>query len=79
MNQQRKFMVLFQRHMIGSIIQLSVKNGGEKSVFLEMTFVPPHPFMCNMPKRHSIKAESITDVYAKVVNFFRSYGIEYRD
>jgi len=57
---------------------LSVKDGGKKPVFLEMTFVP-HPFMCNMPEKHSIKAESITDVYAEVVNFFSSYGIEFRN
>jgi len=58
---------------------LSVKDGGKKPVSLEMTFVPPHPFMCNMPEKLFIKAASITDVYVEVVNFFRSYGIEFRN
>jgi hypothetical protein len=56
-----------------------VKDGGKKPVSLEMTFVPPHPFICNMPEKHSIKAESITDAYVKVVNIFKSYGIEFRN
>ena len=55
---------------------LRVKDGGKKPVSLEMTFVPPHPFMCNMPEKHSVKAESITDAYVKVVKFFKSHGIE---
>jgi hypothetical protein len=58
---------------------LRVKDGGKKPVSLEMTFVPPHPFICNMPEKHSIKAESITDAYVKVVNIFKSYGIEFRN
>ncbi|MEA3416188.1 MAG: hypothetical protein U9R02_08555 [Thermodesulfobacteriota bacterium] len=58
---------------------LMVKDGGKKPVSLEMTFVPPHPFICNMPEKHSIKAESITNAYVKVVNFFKSYGIEFRN
>ena len=60
-------------------IILSVKNGGKKPVSLEMTFVPPHPFMCNMPEKQFIKAESITNAYAEVVNFFKSYGLEIRN
>ena len=39
---------------------LKVKDGGKKPVSLEMTFVPPHPFLFNMPEKHSIRAESIT-------------------
>ena len=58
---------------------LKVKDGGKKTVFLEMTFVPPHPFLFNMPEKHSIRAESITDAYAKVVKFFKKFGIEFRN
>ncbi len=58
---------------------LTVKDGGKKPVTLEMKFVPPHPFICNMPETHSIKAESITDAYAKVVKFFGKFGIEFRN
>ncbi len=58
--------------------ELTVKDGGKKPVSLEMKFVPPHPFICNMPETHSIKAESITDAYSKVVKFLGKYGIEFR-
>jgi len=58
---------------------LTVKDGGKKPVALEMTFVPPHPFICNMPDTHSIKAESITDAYVKVVRFLGKFGIEFRN
>ncbi len=57
---------------------LTVKDGGITPVSLKMTFVPPHPFVFEMPESHSIKAESITDAYAKVVKFFKKYGIEFR-
>lgn len=57
---------------------LAVKDGDKKPVSLKMTFVPPHPFICNMPESHSIKAESITDAYAKVVKFFKKFDIEFR-
>lgn len=31
-----------------------------------------------MPETHSIKAESITDAYAKVVKLLGKFGIEFR-
>lgn len=58
---------------------LTVKDGGKKPVSLKMKFVPPHPFICNMPDTHSIKAESITDAYVKVVKFLGKFGIEFRN
>ncbi len=57
---------------------LKIKDGGKTPVSLEMTFVPPHPFAFNMPEKHSIKAESITAVYAKVFKFFKNYGIVFK-
>ena len=57
---------------------LTVKDGGKYPVSLEMTFIPPHPFAFNMPEKHSIKAISITNAYAKVVKFFKQFGIEFR-
>ncbi len=55
------------------------KERRKKPVSLEITFVPPHPFMCNMPEKQFIKAESITNAYEEVVNFFKSYGLECRN
>lgn len=58
---------------------LKIFDGGKNPVSLEMTFVPPHPFPFNMPDSHSIRAESVTDAYAKVVKFFDPYGIKFRN
>lgn len=58
--------------------QLTVKDGGKTPVSLRMEFVPPHPFMVNMPLEHHLKAESISDAYGKVVRFLAKYGVEFR-
>jgi len=58
---------------------LRVKDGGKYPVTLEMTFIPPHPFLVNMPEKHSIKAVSITDAYVKVVKFFNKFGVQFRN
>jgi len=57
---------------------LKVKSGGKTPVLLDMVFVPPHPFSVNMPLEHSIKAESISNLYGKVVKFLAKYGAEFR-
>jgi hypothetical protein len=33
---------------------LQVLDSGASPVRLELSFVPPHPFCCNMPESHSI-------------------------
>ncbi|SLM30559.1 conserved hypothetical protein [Desulfamplus magnetovallimortis] len=55
--------------------KLEIKNGGKYPVSLEMSFVPPHPYAFNMPEKHSIKAQSITDAYSKVLKFFDKFGV----
>ena len=45
---------------------------------LEMKFIPPHPFSVNMPLEHSMKAESISGIYGKVVKLLTKYGVEFR-
>ncbi len=57
---------------------LTVKDGGKMPISLDMKFIPPHPFLVNMPLEHSLKAESISDLYWKVVKFFTKYGVEFR-
>ena len=57
---------------------LKVKNGGKLPVSLDMQFIPPHPFSVNMPLEHSIKDESISGLYWKVVKFLAKYGVEFR-
>jgi len=39
---------------------LRVKDGGKQPVFVDMQFIPHHPFLVNMPLEHSIKDESIS-------------------
>lgn len=57
---------------------LKVKDGGKMPVSIEMIFIPPHPFSVNMPLEHSIKAESISELYWKVVKFLEKFGVEFR-
>ncbi len=57
---------------------LKVKDGGKMPVSLYMKFIPPHPFSVNMPLEHSIKAESISDLYFKVIEFLANFGVEFR-
>ena len=38
---------------------LKVEKSGRVS--LELSFVPPHPFIVNMPENHRIEAQSITE------------------
>ena len=57
---------------------LKVKDGGKMPVSLEMKFIPPHPFLVNMPLEHSMKAESISSIYGKVAKFLSRYGVEFR-
>jgi len=57
---------------------LKIKNGGKLPVSLDMTFIPPHPFSVNMPLVHTIKADSISGLYFKVIRFLGKYGIEFR-
>ena len=53
---------------------LDVEESGRAS--LELSFVPPHPFIVNMPEHHLIEAQGITEVYARLVEFLDEYGID---
>jgi len=57
---------------------LQVKDGGKMPVSLYMKFIPPHPYSVNLPLEHTIKAESISCIYGKVVKFLWKYGVEFR-
>lgn len=53
---------------------LKVEESGKVS--LELSFVPPHPFVVNMPEHHRIEAGSITEAYARLVGFLDDYGAD---
>ena len=53
---------------------LKVEEPGPVS--LELNFVPPQPFVVNMPDHHCIEAQSITDAYARLVGFLDNYGAD---
>lgn len=58
---------------------LKIRDGGKKPVSIDMIFEPPHPFPFNMPESHSIRGESVTDAYAKVVKYFDRFGIKLKN
>ena len=57
---------------------LRVRDSGAAPVSLDLKFIPPHPFVRNMPESHSIRGKSVTEVYMKLVKFLRSMGFEFR-
>lgn len=57
---------------------LHVKDSGKKPVSLELTFVPPHPFVVNMPEHKTLEAESIAEVFLKLVRFFDKFGVDFK-
>jgi hypothetical protein len=56
---------------------LRVRSSGVMPVSLELSFIPPHPFSCDVPQSHTIRGRSITEVYSKLVSFFRKFGFEF--
>ncbi len=57
---------------------LRVKDSGKQPVSLELKFVPPHPLVVNMPKHKTLEAESITQVFLKLVHFFDKFSIDFK-
>ena len=55
---------------------LRVEESDAKPVSLELDFVPPHPYVVNMPTRLFIHAESITEAYSKLVRVFDEHGVD---
>ncbi len=53
---------------------LTVAKSGQVS--LELRFVPPHPFLVNMPEHRCIEARSITEAYARLVEFLNEFGVD---
>jgi hypothetical protein len=60
-------------------LDIIVKDAGKNPVSIEMTFVPPHPFVMDMPLHHSIKSESLSQAFIKIARFFYSYGFDLRN
>jgi hypothetical protein len=58
---------------------LRIRNVGKMPITIDMTFVPPHPFVFNMPERYCIRGKSVTDAYAKIVKFFKRFDMEFRN
>ena len=56
---------------------LRVEDSGKSPVSLELVFVPPHPFVVNMPEQESFKAETIAKVFSSLVRFLDEYGVDF--
>ena len=56
---------------------LRIRSSGVTPVSLELSFVPPYPFSCDVPETHIVKGRSVTEVYSKLVRFFRKFGFEF--
>ena len=56
---------------------LRVRDSEKQPVSLDLQFVPPQPFCVEMPMEKCVRAESITDAYAKLARFFAKMGVEF--
>ena len=64
-----------ERVVYGGLLQ--ILDSGTEPVRLQLSFLPPHPFCCNMPESHSIRGKSVTEVYVKLTRFLRELGFEF--
>jgi hypothetical protein len=56
--------------------KLRVEESTANPVSLELNFVPPHPYLVNMPTQLSINAQSITEAYSKLVRVLDDHGVD---
>ena len=56
---------------------LRVEDAGKNPVSLKLTFVPPHPFVVNMPEQIKLEAESVAAVFSKLVRFLDDLGVSF--
>ena len=56
---------------------LRIEDSGKNPVSLELTFVPPHPFVVNMPKQVTLEGESIAKVFSNLVRFLDQFGVDF--
>jgi hypothetical protein len=57
---------------------ITIKDGGKNPVTIDMTFDSIPPFAIELPETHKIRAENLTQAYAKVVRFFNRYGFVFK-
>ncbi|MBN1349208.1 hypothetical protein JXJ21_07355 [candidate division KSB1 bacterium] len=57
-------------------LAIKIKDSGKQPVQIAMTFLPPHPFVMNMPEKRLIKAEDLSAAFTKIAKYFRSFGFE---
>lgn len=57
---------------------IKIQDSGKYPVTLEMSFIPPHPYLVNMPTTHFVKAETISKAFGKVNKFLNKYSFEIR-
>ncbi len=56
---------------------LCVEDAGKHPVSLDLTFVPPYPFVADMPEQMKLEAESVTAVFSKLVRFLDELGVSF--
>jgi len=57
---------------------ITIKDSGKKPVSIKLSFVPPHPYVFDMPLTRKVEAESLSQAFAKIAKFFRGFGFEMR-
>ena len=55
---------------------IKIKNSGKNPVSLKMKLVPPQPLVQEVKEEHVIKAETLSEAFAKAHKFLKRYGFE---
>jgi hypothetical protein len=55
---------------------LRVRESKKNPVSLDLDFVPPHPYLVNMPKQLKIQAQSVTEAYSKLVRVLDEHDVD---
>jgi len=55
---------------------ITIKDVKTKPISIEMKFKPPHPFLIELPLEYKIEAANLSTAYAKIIRFFRRFGLE---
>ena len=55
-----------------------IKDSGKQPVSIDMTFDSIPPFAKELPGKHKVRAENITQAYVNVVKFLKRYRFEFR-
>lgn len=60
-------------------LHIKISETDKNPVKIQMDFVPPHPFIVDMPERHLIKANDLSRAFTKIYKYLNRMGFELKE